>query len=72
MSSYAEKSDLKKATGIDTPAFAKKADLASLRSDVNRIVIDKLGTTPTDLINFKYKVVKSEVKTVYDNLVKKS
>ena len=42
ISSYATKANLKNVTGIDTLEFAKKADLASLKSDVNRVDIDKL------------------------------
>ena len=39
---YATKSDLKNATGVTTLQFAKKADLASLKSDVDELDIDKL------------------------------
>ena len=34
LSNYATKSDLKSATGINTSKFAKKAVLASLKSDI--------------------------------------
>ena len=33
-SNYATKADLKYATGVDTSDFAKKTDLANLKSDV--------------------------------------
>ena len=33
---YAEKADLKNATGADTSKFAKKIDLASLKSSVDK------------------------------------
>ena len=36
LSNYATKADLKNATGVDTLDFAKKADLASLKSDVDK------------------------------------
>ena len=39
---YATKSDLKNATGVTTLQFAKKADLASLKSDFDELDIDKL------------------------------
>ena len=29
--------------------FAKRVDLASLKSDINQLIIDKLKTTPVDL-----------------------
>ena len=35
---YATKSDLKGATGINTSKFAKNADLASWKSDIEEIV----------------------------------
>ena len=34
---YATKSDLKITTGVDTSNFAKKADLASLKSDIDKL-----------------------------------
>ena len=42
MSNYATKIDLKNTTGTDTSSFAKKVDLASLISDVDKLDIDKL------------------------------
>ena len=36
LSTYATKTDLKNATGVDTSSFAKKVDLAILKSDVNK------------------------------------
>ena len=42
LSNYATKTDLKNATGIDTSSFAKKVDLANLKSNVDKLDIDKL------------------------------
>ena len=42
LSNYATKTDLKNATGIDTSTFAKKVDLASLKSNIDKLDIDKL------------------------------
>ena len=39
---YATKFDLKNAAGVDTSDFTKKADLASLRSEVDEADVDKL------------------------------
>ena len=39
---YARKADLKNATGVDTSKFAKKADLVNLKSNVDKLDIDKL------------------------------
>ena len=41
---------LKNATGIDTSKFAKKADLASLKADVDELDIHKLKILSDDLI----------------------
>ena len=40
LSNYATKSDLKNASGVDTSSFAKKTDLAKLKSDVDKLNID--------------------------------
>ena len=39
---YATKFDLKNAAGVDTSDVTKKADLASLRSEVDEVDVDKL------------------------------
>ena len=44
LSNYATKADLKNTTGVDTSKFAKKIDLESLKSEV-----DKLEKLPTVL-----------------------
>ena len=59
LSNYATKADLKNATGVDTLKFAKKVDLASLKSEIDKFDIGKLETTS---------VVRN---TLYDELVKK-
>ena len=41
LSNYATKIDLKNVTGIDTSSFSKKFDLANLKSDVDKLDIDK-------------------------------
>ena len=53
LSTYATKTDLKNATGVDTSSFAKKVDLANLKSDVDKLDIDKLKNLPTNLNNLK-------------------
>ena len=58
---YATKTNLKNATGINTLSFAKKVDLTSLKSNVNKLNIDKLKNVPTNLINVKSKVDKLDV-----------
>ena len=61
LSNYAIKTDLKNATGIDTSSFAKKVDLASLKSSVDKLDIDKLKNVPTNLSDLKSKVDKLDV-----------
>ena len=58
---YATKADLKNAAGVDTSKFAKKVDLASLKSNVDKLDIDKLKNVPTNLNNLKSKVDKLDV-----------
>ena len=60
-SNYATKADLKNATGVDTLKFAKKFDLAKLKSGVDKLDIDKLKNVPTNLSNLKSKVDKLDV-----------
>ena len=60
-SSYAAKSDLKKVTGVDTSSFNKKADLASLKSDVHELDTDKFKNVPFNLNSLKNKVDKLDV-----------
>ena len=47
-SNYATKSDLKNATGADTSQFLKKDDLANLKSEVDKLDIDKLAELDAD------------------------
>ena len=61
MSNYATKTDLKNATGIDKSSFAKKVDLANLKSNVDNLDIDKLKNVPTKLTNLESKVDKLDV-----------
>ena len=61
LSNYTTKSDLKNATGVDPPQFAKKVDLPDLKSDVNELNIDKLKNVPSHLSNLKSKIDKSDV-----------
>ena len=63
-SNYATEADLKKATSVASK-FAKKVDLASLKSNVNKLDIDKLAPAPVDLSKLsnavKNDVVKKDV-----------
>ena len=49
LSNYATKADIKNATGAGALKFTKKVDLASLKSEIDKLDIGKLETTPVDL-----------------------
>ena len=72
LSNYATKTDLKNVTHVDTSSFALKTNLASLKTEVDKLDIDKLAPVPADLSKLN-DVVKNDVvkKTVYDKLVAK-
>ena len=67
LSNYATKLDLKKVKGVDISKCAKKVDLASLKSNMDILDIDKLKNVPTNLSNLK-----SEVDKLVVNLSKLS
>ena len=56
LSNYATKSDLRNATDVDTLHFAKKTDLADLKSDVDKLDIDKLRNRPSNLSKLQSKL----------------
>ena len=49
LSNYATKTDLKNVTHVDTSSFALKTNLASLKTEVDKLDIDKLVPVPVDL-----------------------
>ena len=61
LSNYATKADLKNATGVDTLDFARKTNLPNLKSDADKLDIDKLKNVPSGLSNFKSKVDKLNI-----------
>ena len=72
LSHYATKADIKDITHVDTSGFALKTNLANLKTEDDKLDIDKLVPVPLDLSKLS-DVVKNEVvkKTVYDKLVAK-
>ena len=69
LSNYATKTDLKTVTHVDTSSFALKANLASLKSEVDKLDIISIPVS-VDLSKLS-DVLKNDVvkKTVYDKLV---
>ena len=72
MSNYARKTNLKNVTHVYTSSFALKKNLACLKTEVDKLDIDKLAPVPVDLSKLS-DAVKNDVvkKTVYDKLVAK-
>ena len=72
LSYYATKIDLKNVSHVDVSSFALKSNLASLKTEVDKLDIDKLTPVPDDLAKLS-NVGKNDVikRTVYDKLVAK-
>ena len=70
LSNYATKTDIKNISDVDTSSFALKTNLANLKTEADKLDIEKLEPVPTDLSKLS-NVVKNDVvkKTVYDKLV---
>ena len=68
-SNYVTKTDLKYVTHVDASTFALKANLANLKTEVDKLDIDKLVPVPADLSKLS-NVVNNDVvrKTDYDKL----
>ena len=49
LSNYATKTDLKYVTHVDTSSFALETNLANLKTEVDKLDIDKLLPVPVDL-----------------------
>ena len=59
-SNYATKSDIKNISLVNTSSFALKTNLANLKSEVDKLDIDKLVPVPVDLSKLS-DVVKNDV-----------
>ena len=62
LSNYARKADIKNISHVDTSSFALKTNLATLKTEVDKLDIDKLAPVPVDL---------SKLSDVVKNVVKK-
>ena len=67
LTNCATKTDLKNITHVDVGSFASKTNLAALKTEADKIDVDKLKTTPIDLAKLS-NVVKNDVvkKTDYN------
>ena len=72
LSNYATKADLKDISHIDISNFAIKSNFASLKTEVDKLDIDKLTPVPDDLANLSNNVKNNVVKKIdYNKLVTK-
>ena len=72
LSNYATKEDLKNITHVDTSSYALKTNLASLKTEVDKLDIPKLTTLPIDVAKLTNKVANDIVeKTDFNTLEKK-
>ena len=65
LSNYATKTDLKNVSHVDVSSFALKSNLASLKTELDKIDVDKLKIVPVDLARLSNVVKKTE----YNKLV---
>ena len=70
LANYDTKDDVKNITHVDVSSFASKTNLAALKTEVDKIDVDKLKTVPVDLAKLS-NVVKNDVvkKTDYNTKV---
>ena len=70
LSNYATKDDVKNITHVDVSSYTSKTNLVALKSEVDKIDLDKLKTVPVDLAKLS-NVVKNDVvkKTNYNTKV---
>ena len=67
LTNYTTKDDVQNITHVDVSSFASKTNLAALKTEEDKIDVDKLKTAPTDLAKLS-NVVKNDVvkKTDYN------
>ena len=71
LSNHATKADIKNISHVDASIFALKTNLANLKTEAEKLDIDKLVPVPVDLSTLS-DVVKNDVKKdLYDKLVAK-
>ena len=54
LSNFATKTDIKNISHVDTSSYASKRNLASLKTEVNKLEINKLVPDPVDLSNLSH------------------
>ena len=64
-SNYASKTDIKNISHVDTSSFALKSNLASLKTEVDKLDINQLVLVPVDLSKLSDVVKNDAVKELY-------
>ena len=64
LSNYATKDDVKNITHVDVSSYATKTNLASLKTEVDKIDTDKLKAVPADLAKLSNVVKNNVVKKI--------
>ena len=64
LSNYATKADIKNITHVDTSNFALKTNVANLKTEVDKLDIDKLKGLPNNLSILKTKVDQLDLDTL--------
>ena len=68
LSNYATKADIKDISHVDTSSFALKTNLANLKTEVDKLDIDKLKPLTDDMSNLSNVVIDEVLKKiVYKN-----
>ena len=64
LANYATKDDAKNITHVDVSSYATKTNLAALKSEVDKVDVDILKTTPADLAKLSNLVKNDVVKKI--------
>ena len=65
LSNHATKADIKNISRVDTSSFALKTNLADVKTDVDKLDIDKLVPVPVDLSKLSVVLKNYVVKKLY-------
>ena len=65
LSNFATKADIKNISHLDTSSFVLKTNLANLKSEVDKLGIDKFKPVPTDLSKLSSVVKMMLLKRMY-------
>ena len=68
LTNYATKTDFKKVTHVDKSSFALKTNVANLKTEVDKLDIDKLKLVSNDLAKL-HNVVKNDVVKKKQNII---